>query len=231
MTKKELLKKIENGEKVTLYHGSKGGIDGDIEPGVRTKSDYGEGFYMGTDPDQVKGFVISEESPVFYTVEFNFSEIPRESILVLDGQDWLFTVLAYRKNSDEFTASKMAVEFVEKVKAHNVVIGAMADDIINEAVRKFSDYSITDKVLEACLTTIDHGYQMVAKTKRACEAIKIVSAKNISEKEVNDIQRYMEQQRKKDYCILKDMIKKYRREGLYINEIVKKEKEREKKDD
>lgn len=26
MTKKELLKKIENGEKVELYHGSKGGL-------------------------------------------------------------------------------------------------------------------------------------------------------------------------------------------------------------
>lgn len=231
MTKKELLIKMENREKVVLYHGSKGGIYGDIEPGSRTKCDYGQGFYMVTDPKQAKGLVISEGSPIFYTVEFDFSKIPPESILILDGQDWLYTVLAYRKNPNEFSVLKMVGEYVENANVHDVVIGAVSDDMIDEAVRIFSNCSLTDKGFAACLTAIAHGCQIAAKTKRACEAIKIVSAENISEKEVFDIQRYMEQQRKKDHGILKDVIKKYHRDGLYLYEIIELEREREKKDD
>ena len=182
---------------------------------------------MGTNPEQAKGMVISSESPVLYTVEFDFSKIPPESILVLDGLDWIFTILAFRKQSNEFNALKIADEYVENVKSYNVVIGAIADDIINEVVREFSEYSFTDKVLGASLTAIDHGYQIVAKTKRACEAIKIISAKNFSGKEVNDIQRYMEQKREKAHGILMDMVKKYLRDGLYLFEIIEKVSERD----
>lgn len=41
----------------------------------------------------------------------------------------------------------------------NWVIGAIADDRMNDAVREFSDYALTDKGLAACLTVIDYEYQ------------------------------------------------------------------------
>ena len=36
--------------RVLLYHGSKSGIEGKIEPKSRSQCDFGKGFYMGTDP-------------------------------------------------------------------------------------------------------------------------------------------------------------------------------------
>lgn len=66
---KHLLKKIENREKIILYHGSRGGIEGSIEPISRSRCDFGKGFYMGTNPEQVKGLVVEQDAPVFYTVE------------------------------------------------------------------------------------------------------------------------------------------------------------------
>ena len=38
--------------RILLYHGSKSGIEGNIEPKSRSKCDFGKGFYMGTEPGQ-----------------------------------------------------------------------------------------------------------------------------------------------------------------------------------
>lgn len=40
---------VETNEIVTLYHGSKSGIKGNIAPVSRNRCDFGQGFYMGTD--------------------------------------------------------------------------------------------------------------------------------------------------------------------------------------
>ena len=61
--------------------------------------------------------------------------------------------------------------------------------------QKFSDYALTDKGFAACLTAIDYGYQIVAKTEYACDAIKIVSSRDIFGQEANDIRKYTEQKR------------------------------------
>lgn len=37
---------------ITLYHGSKSGIKGEIAPLSREKCDFGKGFYMGTEETQ-----------------------------------------------------------------------------------------------------------------------------------------------------------------------------------
>lgn len=66
---KPLLKKIDNREKIILYYGSRGGIEGGIEPISRSRCDFGKGLYMGTNPEQVKGLVVEQDAPVFYTVE------------------------------------------------------------------------------------------------------------------------------------------------------------------
>ena len=39
-------------DKFILYHGSKNGIKGEIQPSSRKHCDFGTGFYMGTEPEQ-----------------------------------------------------------------------------------------------------------------------------------------------------------------------------------
>lgn len=55
-------------ENVLLYHGSRGGIQGDIRPNSRPRCDFGQGFYMGTNPLQAKSLVASDTAPYFYVV-------------------------------------------------------------------------------------------------------------------------------------------------------------------
>ena len=37
---------------IILYHGSRGGIDGDIAPISRARCDFGQGFYLGEEEKQ-----------------------------------------------------------------------------------------------------------------------------------------------------------------------------------
>ena len=41
-------------EDIILFHGSRGGLQGDIQPQSRV-DDFGKGFYMGESQDQAKG--------------------------------------------------------------------------------------------------------------------------------------------------------------------------------
>lgn len=48
---KEISKQLNIEEdRVLLYHGSKSGLVGNIAPISRAQCDFGQGFYMGTDP-------------------------------------------------------------------------------------------------------------------------------------------------------------------------------------
>ncbi len=53
-------------EDLILYHGSRGGLQGPIAPKSRVRCDFGEGFYMGTDENQAKASVASDETPYIY---------------------------------------------------------------------------------------------------------------------------------------------------------------------
>lgn len=54
--------------RILLYHGSKSGIVGAIEPKSRKQCDFGKGFYMGTDPNQPLTLICDYEESKFYIV-------------------------------------------------------------------------------------------------------------------------------------------------------------------
>lgn len=59
---------------ITLYHGSRGGIVGKIEPNSRIRCDFGKGFYIGTKPEQAKTLIFNDNMPIFYTVNFELKD-------------------------------------------------------------------------------------------------------------------------------------------------------------
>lgn len=212
---------------IVLYHGSRGGIDGQIKPISRARCDFGKGFYMGTNPLQAKSLVIEDAEPVFYELKLKLSEIPDDRILMLKENDWINAILANRKRCEEFNSLYLAEEWINKLDDYDIVIGAIADDRMNEAMQRFSDYALTDKGLIACLQSVDYGFQYVAKSEFACSKIEVISERNIFGKEADDIRRYTAVKRAESRDIIRDMIIKYQREGLYLNEIILNERKNE----
>ena len=218
---------IDINKDIVLYHGSRGGIEGNIKPISRVRCDFGQGFYLGENSYQAKGLVVEDASPYFYSIKLKLSEIPNDKILVLSGREWLNTVLANRKSIQEFNALQITKQYLENTNKYDVIIGPIADDRMIEAIRRFEQKSMTDKGLIACLQSANMGNQYVLKTEFACSKAEILEEKQLYGQEEQAVRNYVQDSRGKVYNIVEEMQEKYQRDGLYLNELIKEEKAKE----
>lgn len=215
---------ILHDHEIYLYHGSRSGLQGEISPCSREKCDFGRGFYMGTNPNQVKGLVVFEQNPVFYEMKIDLAKIPTTQRLYLTGKNWMWTVLACRRKSAEFCSTKLARQAIRRLEKAEIVAGPIADDRMNEAIRRFEENGLTDVALMHCLDSIDYGEQVVAKTPFACQQITILTQHHLNEIESRNALRFSEQKRKEGENIVNRMAARYNREGSFLSEIIENEK-------
>lgn len=203
-----------------LYHGSRGGIIGDIVPRSRPGTDFGEGFYMGTDPMQTKGLVSNEPQPVSYALAVDFSGIGREKTLILDRYEWFYTILHFRRTCKPFNGSRIDEAIGEVTAGFDFVMGPIADDRMNEAVRRFAANELTDEGLFACLSHVRYGTQIVAKTEEACRRIRIIAEQVMYEDELDGIIAYQQEQRRQARGIVSRIQESYKGRGRYLSELL-----------
>lgn len=207
-------------KEVLLYHGSRGGIIGNIQPISRERCDFGKGFYMGTNYDQARSLVSNDQQPVIYTISASFSNIPNDNILKLNGMPWAYTVLLNRGRLDNYRNTKLYHLLTEHLQGKEVLIGPIADDNMNRVMKQFISGEITDKVFLECIKAIDYGVQYVAKSQRACDSIQIIAERELDDKEISEMQHVSEIRREKGLAIVDTMKRQYRREGQYLDEIL-----------
>ncbi|MDE6729209.1 MAG: DUF3990 domain-containing protein [Oscillospiraceae bacterium] len=212
---------------VILYHGSKSGIIGNIQANSRTGCDFGKGFYMGESNKQAKGLVAEKPNPVLYTLKFKLSQIPQDRILILDGENWLYAILANRGLCEDFSQLKLAEYWIHKLNQYDVIIGEIADDRMNDAIQRFSEYGLTDKGLEACLQSVGYGKQYVVKNDETCKLIEILAKRPLAKQEKATAAEYARQKRRESANIVNQMAKKYYGQGRLLSHIVEAELEKE----
>ena len=157
-----------------LYHGSKGGIKGDISPKSRSRCDFGSGFYMGEDELQTQILVCGDQNPVFYKVDFHIEAIPEERILRLKRDaTWLNFVLLNRGYFNQLKGTKFYNDIVDLTKNKDVVIGPIADDGYRIAIRDFKVNDCSDYVLLNALIDHELGRQISILTEEACKLVSI----------------------------------------------------------
>lgn len=205
---------------IILYHGSRGGIEGKIQPISRERCDFGKGFYMGQSPEQVKGLIVDDAAPYFYTLNLKLSEIPEHRILRLNDDDWLHTVLACRKRVKEFSDLDIAKEALSRLKEYDLVIGPIADDQMNEAMKAFTNGALTDEGLKYCLQKVQYGDQYVALTDFACSKIEVISEQEMFDREIDDIRKYNKRKLEESRNTVDVAIRQYRRVGNFLDEII-----------
>lgn len=216
---------FENYEEITspdriLYHGSRGGIIGDIVPRSRPGTDFGEGFYMGTDPMQTKGLVANEPQPVSYALSVDFSGIDPDQVLILDRYEWVYTILHFRHTCRPFNGSAIDRAIERATAGFDFVMGPIADDRMNEAVRRFAANELTDEGLFACLARVRYGTQVVAKTEAACRRIRVVVEQVMYEDEIDGILEYQREQRRQARGVVSEVQERYKGKGRYLSELL-----------
>ncbi|MBR4604703.1 MAG: DUF3990 domain-containing protein [Lachnospiraceae bacterium] len=147
-----------------FYHGSKTGLKGDIEPLSNPNSDFGRGFYLGTDLiSAIQRASIGKNGKV-YALKINLDE--HITSCVLEGNKWLFTLLAFRDYSNKKDSS-LFYNIRDRLSRYDFLIGKIADDDFSQAFKEFSENSITDICLSKLLSCVDLGMQYVATTKKS----------------------------------------------------------------
>lgn len=202
---------------VTLYHGSKNGLKGNIKPISRSLCDFGQGFYMGTTREQPSTLICNYTASVLYTLELDDSNLKIVDLPV--GLDWALFV-AYNRGRIPENAKVVISQTLALVKDADIIKGYIANDRMYVVLDRFFDGEITDKALVESLSALKLGIQYVAVTQKACDAIKIIEEKRFSQKERDSLIIKSEENRQLGISIANDICRKFRREGRYFDEII-----------
>ena len=208
----------ESNENLVLYHGSKSGIVGEIAPKSRSMCDFGKGFYMGTDPSQPLTLICDEDKPVFYALEFNLDGL---KVLNVDiNLDWAMLIAYYRGYMEEVKGREIYEKYANMAKGYDVILGYIANDRMYRVMKSFFEKEITDVALLHSLSALDLGRQYVAITEKACKQIKILSEKILSPLELGILKERSIVRREEGIALTENILKQYRREGKYFDEII-----------
>ena len=202
-----------------LYHASRFGISGSIQPISRSRCDFGRGFYMGTDPIQPLTLVCNEKNPVFYTLEFNM-----ENLRVLDvemGLDWAMLIAYYRGYMDEVKGSEIYKKYERLADGYDVILGYIANHRMYRVMKSFFEKEITDVALIHSLSALDLGRQYVIKTEKACNQLEIVDKKELTSLELAILRDKSIVRREEGIDLTEEILLKYRREGKFFDEILR----------
>ena len=221
-----VLEKIEDASKsielesgrVLLYHGSKSGIEGKIEPKSRKQCDFGAGFYMGTEPSQALTLICDYESAKFYIVSVAIDELK-----VLDVPadiEWAMLVAYHRGRMETVKGTPFYDKYQAMTEENDLVIGSIANDRMFYVIDSFFQGSLTDEALVNSLSALELGKQYVAVTQKGCDAVRIEKEIPISYLEKLFMKEVSEANRVKGTSLANDICKNYRREGLYFDEIL-----------
>ena len=210
---------ISSNEIVTLYHGSKSGIYGAIEPISRNRCDFGKGFYMGTDRIQPLTLICNYPNAKIYTLSVDLSGLRILDVEV--GLDWALLVAYNRGKMEPVKHSAIYNRIADLSKDCDMIIGYIANDRMFIVLDRFFNGEITDLALINSLSALKLGKQYVALTHKACKKVEIIDEQEITEDDRDTLKQESEANRSKGVAMADEICRKYRRDGRFFDEILK----------
>lgn len=205
-------------EIITLYHGSKSGIQGAIAPISRKHCDFGRGFYMGTEQTQPLTLICNYPDAKIYTLSVDLSELKICNVEV--GLEWAFLIAYNRGKMEAVKNLPIYNKYASLSSGCDMIVGSIANDRMFVVLDRFFNGEITDLALINSLSALKFGKQYVALTQRACEKITILDEKKISDKEREKLKQESLMNRSSGIALAGNICRKYRREGRFFDEIL-----------
>ena len=217
ITDKSKAMKLDS-NRVLLYHGSKSGIEGTIEPKSRKQCDFGKGFYMGTDPGQTLTLICDYEKSKFYIVSVSTENLAL--IEVPADIDWAMLVAYHRGKMEKIDGTPFYNKYRDMTQDKDLIIGNIANDRMFFVIDNFFVDNVTDMALVNSLSALQLGKQYVVISQKGCDAVRIEAEVELSYLERLFIKEIAEENRARGISLANDICKNYRREGMYFNEIL-----------
>ena len=208
--------------RVLLYHGSKSGINGKIEPKSRPQCDFGKGFYMGTEVAQALTLICDYDKSKLYIVSVDTTNL--ETVEVPADIEWAMLVAYHRGRMGTIKGTPFYEKYRKMSENKDLVIGSIANDRMFYVIDNFFIGNVTDAALVGSLSALQLGKQYVAVTQKGCDAVQIEAEVELSHLERLFMKEVAEANRAKGVSLANDICKKYRREGLFFDEILERAK-------
>ena len=205
-------------DRIILYHGSKSGISGHIEPRSRQQCDFGKGFYMGTEPGQALTLICDYEKSKFYIVSIDPKDLTH--LEVPANIDWAMLVAYHRGRMEKAIGTPFYNKYQAMVAEKDLIIGNIANDRMFYVIDNFFIGNITDAALVNSLSALQLGKQYVAVTQKGCDAIRIECEVPLSHLERMYMKDISSENRAKGVSLANNICKNYRREGMFFDEIL-----------
>ena len=205
-------------DRVLLYHGSKSGIEGPIEPKSRKQCDFGKGFYMGTDPGQALTLICDYEKSKLYIVSVSVDKLAH--IEVPADIDWAMLVAYHRGKMEKINGTPFYNKYRAMTLNKGLIIGSIANDRMFFVIDNFFVGNVTDMALINSLSALQLGKQYVAVSQKGCDAVHIESEVELSYLERLFMKEVAEENRARGISLANDICKNYRREGMFFDEIL-----------
>lgn len=217
ITDKSKAMKLDS-NRVLLYHASKSGIEGTIEPKSRKQCDFGKGFYMGTDPGQTLTLICDYEKSKFYIVSVSTENLAL--IEVPADIDWAMLVAYHRGKMEKIDGTPFYNKYRDMTQDKDLIIGNIANDRMFFVIDNFFVGNVTDMALVNSLSALQLGKQYVVISQKGCDAVRIEAEVELSYLERLFIKEIAEENRARGISLANDICKNYRREGIYFDEIL-----------
>lgn len=226
MTLKKIAEAAETVEleagRILLYHGSKAGIEGAIEPKSRKQCDFGRGFYMGTDPGQALTLICDYEKSRFYIVSLRTADLAHLDVPA--NIDWAMLVAYHRGRMEKINGTPFYNKYRDMAGNKDLIIGSIANDRMFYVIDNFFIGNITDAALVNSLAALQLGRQYVAVSQKGCDAVRIEAEVKLSYLERLFMKEVAEENRARGLSLANDICKNYRREGMFFDEILEEAK-------
>ena len=222
MTLKKILEAAEavelEADRILLYHGSKAGIVGNIEPKSRKQCDFGKGFYMGTEPSQALTLTCDYEKSKFYIVSISTVELAQLNVPA--NIDWAMLVSYHRGRMEKINGTPFYNKYRDMANNKDLIIGSIANDRMFYVIDNFFIGNVTDAALINSLAALQLGKQYVAVSQKGCNAVRIEAEVPLSYLERLFMKEVAEENRAKGVSLANDICNNYRREGMFFDEIL-----------
>ena len=213
------VKRDADDNRLIVYHGSKKGITGKIEPISRESCDFGKGFYLGTDPAQPLTLICDEDKPILYTMKLDLTGL--KVLKVEMNLEWAMLIAYYRGYMDEVKGSEIYKKYERLADGYDVILGYIANDRMYRVMKSFFEKEITDVALIHSLSALDLGRQYVCKTAKACDQLEIVDKRELTSLELAILRDKSIVRRQEGIDLTEEILLKYRREGKFFDEILR----------
>lgn len=209
---------MEHNKSLILYHGSKSGIHGEIQPLSRDRCDFGKGFYMESNHHQPLTLICNYPNAILYTCNVTVTNLNILNIEV--GLDWALLIAYHRGKMETVKDTPLYHRFATMCNGYDMVIGSIANDRMFVILDRFFNGEITDLALIHCLSALELGKQYVAITQKACDHITIIDEQVLTDEYKNKLKQESEGNRKKGITMAYEICRRYRREGRFFDEIL-----------